>query len=156
MWKDLVELSVANKFALENEFNLFVINSLISFFNISDFEFVILMVLSLELLSQCLVTNIFINPKYENNITLALIYKLLSNGLFEYEKEILICIEKYSLRLYKSVFNLNDLLENVVIEHMKNKSFSDLFETEISVLELILKLYQDNRKQKYSLTRITS
>ena len=52
MWKDLVELSVTNKFVLENEFNLFVINSLISFFNISDFEFVILMVLNLEPLSQ--------------------------------------------------------------------------------------------------------
>lgn len=156
MWKDLVELSVANKFALENEFNLFVINSLISFFNISDFEFVILMVLSLEPLSQCLVTNIFINPKYESNITLALIYKLLSNRLFEYEKEVLICIEKYSLRLYKSAFNLNDFLESVVIEHLKNKSFSDLSETEVCILELIIKLYRGNKKKLISIIYITN
>lgn len=149
MWKDLIELYILNVKleSLTVEFELFVINSFISFFNITDLDFLFKMILSLELSSQFVVTYIFISPEFDLNFISAIIYKLAKQRNFKIEIEIIKCIQCYSKRLNKNIFDFNVFLEEVCLIHLKNKSFNQLDEEEEAILDFIIKLHNGNKKR---------
>ena len=73
MWKDLIEIYVLTKQEFTKEFEKFIIDSFVAFFNKADLDFLFNMILSLELMSQTLVSYLFINPEFDLNFVSAII-----------------------------------------------------------------------------------
>lgn len=151
MWKDLTEIYVLTKQELTKEFEKFIIDSFVAFFNKADLDFLFNMILSLELMSQTLVSYLFINPEFDLNFVSAIIYKLVNERQFQYEIDVIMCVKKYSKRLNKDIFNLNIFLEEICRIHLKDRAINELSEIEINVLNLIIKLYHGNNKRLISI-----
>ena len=99
MWKDLTEIYVLTKQELTKEFEKFIIDSFVAFFNKAGLDFLFNMIFSLELLSQDLVAYLFISPEFDLNFVAAIIYKLVMEKQFQYEIEVIMCVKKYSKKL---------------------------------------------------------
>lgn len=146
IWKDLIEMYLLSQQEITCNFELFVINSFLSFFNITDLDFVFHMVLSLELSSQYVITYFFISQDFDLNFVSAVICKLINEKKFEVEKDVILRIKEYSKRLIKDVFDFDVFLEEVCRMHLKNGKIHDLDEKEISVIDLIAKLYKNKKR----------
>ena len=147
MWKDLTEIYVLTKQELTKEFEKFIIDSFVAFFNKAGLDFLFNMIFSLELLSQDLVAYLFISPEFDLNFVAAIIYKLVMEKQFQYEIEVIMCVKKYSKKLNKNIFNFNIFLEETCRIHLKDKSFSELDELELEVLDFIISCYSGNKKR---------